>query len=184
MAIQTTRATIEDLYHVPENRKAELVHGEIVMMSPMGASPNFAAGEIFASLRSHARKTGVGRAVTDNAAFKVDLPHRESLSPDAGLYVGPLPGMKFFDSAPVFAAEVRSENDYGPKAEEDIRQKRLDYFASGTIVVWDVDLLDEDVVRVYRKDDAENPTVYRRGDVAEGEPAVPGWTMLVDELLE
>ena len=147
MTIQTTRATIPDLYDVPENRKAELIGGEIVMMSPTGATLNFAAGEIFASLRAHARQTGVGRAVTDNAAFKVDLPHRESLSPDAGFYVGPLPGMKFFDSPPVFAAEVRSENDYGPKAEKAIRQKRLDYFTAGTTVVWDVDLLSEEVVR-------------------------------------
>ncbi len=184
MTIQTTRATIEDLYHVPENRKAELVRGEIVMISPTGATPNFAAGEIFVSLRIHARQTGVGRAVTDNAAFKVDLPHRESLSPDAGYYVGSLPGMKFFDSAPVFAVEVRSEHDYGPKAEKEIRQKRLDYFASGTTVVWDVDLVGEDVVRVYRAGDADNPTVYRQGDVAEAEPAVPGWTMPVDDLFE
>ncbi len=126
----------------------------------------------------------MGRAVTDNAAFKVDLPHRESLSPDAGFYVGPLPGMKFFDSPPAFAAEVRSESDYGPKAEKAIRQKRLDYFTAGTAVVWDVDLLSEEVVRVYRQGDAGNPTVYRRGDVAEAEPAVPGWKMPVDELFE
>lgn len=184
MTIQTTRATIKDLYHVPENRKAEVVGGEIVMMSPTGAAPNFAAGEIFASLRNHARQTGVGRAVTDNAAFRVDLPHRESLSPDAGLYIGPLPGMKFFDSPPVFAAEVRSENDYGPKAEGAIRQKRLDYFAAGTTVVWDVDLLSDEVVRVYRKGDVENPTIYGQGEVAEAEPAVPGWQMPVDELFE
>ncbi len=184
MTTQTTRATIADLYDVPDNRKAELIGGEVVMMSPTGASPNFAAGEIFASLRSHARRTGAGRAVTDNAAFKVDLPHRESISPDAGFYVGPLPGMKFFESAPAFAAEVRSENDYGPKAEREIRQKRLDYFAAGTAVVWDVDLLSDEVVRVYRAGDAENPTVYRQGDVAEAEPAVPGWTMPVDELFE
>jgi hypothetical protein len=28
------------------------------------------------------------------------------------------------------------------------------------------------------------PTVYRRGDVAEAEPAVPGWTMPVDDLFQ
>jgi len=27
-----------------------------------------------------------------------------------------------------------------------------------------------------------NPTVYRRGQIAEAEPAVPGWTMPVDDL--
>src|SRR5205809_3527026 len=56
----------------------------------------------------------------------------------------------------------------------------VDYFAAGTLVVWDVDLLGADVVRVYRA--RERPTVYRRGDVAEAEPAVPGWSMPVDDL--
>jgi Uma2 family endonuclease len=177
-------ATIEDLYRVPENGKAEIVNGEVVLMSPTGAAPNFAAGEIFASLREFARRTKSGRAVTDNAGFKVNLPHRESLSPDAAFYTGPVSGMKFFAGAPVFAAEVRSENDYGAKAEREITQKIADYFAAGTQVVWDVDLLDTDTVKVYRASDPQRPTIYRRGEVAEAEPAVPGWTLPVDDLFE
>jgi Uma2 family endonuclease len=60
--------------------------------------------------------------------------------------------------------------------------KRDDYFAAGTKVVWDVDLLSEDVVRVYRSTAPDRATVYRRGDNAEAEPAVPGWRMPVDDL--
>jgi Uma2 family endonuclease len=90
--------------------------------------------------------------------------------------------MRFLNGAPIFAAEVRSENDYGPDAERALAQKRLDYFAAGTLVVWDIDLLNENVVRVYRSDDPTAPTIYRRGDLAEAEPAVPGWTMPVDDL--
>ena len=153
-------------------------------MSPTGAAPNFAGGEIFASLREFSRRTKLGRAVTDNAGFKVNLPHRESLSPHAAFYVGKTSGMKFFQGAPVFAAEVRSENDYGPQAEREITRKIADYFASGTQVVWDVDLLSDDTIKVYRASDPNHPTVYRRGKVAEAEPAVPGWTMLVDNLFE
>src|SRR5258708_18484670 len=54
---------------------------------------------------------------------------------------------------------------------------RSDYFAAGTLVVWDVDLLSEDVVRGYRAGYPETFTAWRRGQVAEAEPAVPGWTM-------
>lgn len=178
------RATIEDLYKVPDNAKAEIVNGEMVLMSPTGAAPNYAAGEIFASLREHARQRKMGRAVTDNAGFKVNLPHRDSLSPDAAFYIGETKGMKFFEGAPVFAAEVRSAGDYGAKAEEEIAKKRADYFAAGTLVVWDVDLLSDDVVKVYRASEPDQPTIYRRGEVAEAEPAVPGWTMPVDDLFE
>ncbi|MDQ3706872.1 MAG: Uma2 family endonuclease [Chloroflexota bacterium] len=174
-------ATIEDLYHVPENGKAEIVNGELVLMSPTGDLPSSAAGAIYASLRQNARLTG-GRAYTDNAGFIVNLPHRKSFSPDAAFYVGPRSGGKFLNGAPVFAVEVRSEGDYGPKAERAIAAKRADYFAAGTLVVWDVDVLRDEVVRVYRASDPGSPVVYHRGEVAEAEPAVPGWQMPVDEL--
>ena len=61
-------------------------------------------------------------------------------------------------------------------------EKRTDYFAAGTLVVWDVDVQSDDVVRVYRASAPDIPTVYRRGEVAEAEPAVPRWTMPVDDL--
>jgi Uma2 family endonuclease len=172
--------TIEDLYKEPG--KAELVNGEIVRMPPTGNAPGYAGDEIFVSLREYSRRTGLGLAVGDNKGFKANLPHRESFSPDAAYYIGPLTGMKFFEKAPIFAVEVRSEADYGLKAEEKMAQKRADYFTAGTQVVWDVDLLSEDVVKVYRAGSPENPTVYRRGDMAEAEPAVPGWRMAVDAL--
>jgi Uma2 family endonuclease len=82
----------------------------------------------------------------------------------------------------VFAVEVRSENDYGETAEKDMASKRRDYFAAGTLVVWDVDVLKEEVIRVYRASNPEEPQIYRRGEVVEAEPALPGWTMFVDDL--
>ncbi|HET6976858.1 MAG TPA: Uma2 family endonuclease [Pyrinomonadaceae bacterium] len=173
-------ATIEDLYNV--EGKAELVNGEIILMSPTGSLPNYAAGEIFSSLREYNKREKSGRVVTDSAAFVVNLPHRRSFSPDAAFYVGADSGMKFFQGAPVFAVEVRSEGDYGPRAERAMAQKRADYFAAGTLVVWDVDLLGADVVRVYRASEPETAKVYHRSETAEAEPAVPGWTMPVDDL--
>lgn len=180
--ITKTRATIKDLYATPG--KAELVNGELVLMSPTGGIPGYAGDEIFFSLRSYVRMTNFGHAVGDNKGFLAHLPHRESFSPDAAFYLGPPATMKFFPDVPVFAAEVRSENDYGPKAEEEMAAKRADYFAAGCLVVWDVDLLSEDVVRVYRADDPENPTLYRRSEIAEATPAVPGWAMPVDDLFD
>jgi Uma2 family endonuclease len=178
-----SRATVDDLYHIPENGKAELVNGELVRMSPTGGLPSIASGAVYASLRQHQRSHGGGRAYADNTGFLVSLPHRRSLSPDASFHRETSASMKFVEGAPVFAVEVRSENDYGPGAEEALARKRADYFAAGTLVVWDVDLLGEDVVRVHRASSPEI-TIYRRGQVAEAEPAVPGWRMAVDELFE
>jgi Uma2 family endonuclease len=163
--------------------KAEIVDGNIVVMSPAHAWHNMVAAEIFVSLRAYARRTKRGWAVTDNAAFKVELPHRQSFSPDAAYYVGPPAKLGPFLGGPVFAVEVRSSGDYGPRAERLMAEKRADYFACGTLVVWDVDLQSPDVVRVYRAAAPEQPTIYRPGDIAEAEPAVPGWTVAVNEIL-
>jgi Uma2 family endonuclease len=173
-------ATIEDLIKI--DQKAEIVNGEIILMSPTGSLPGYAADEIFSSLREYSKHRQFGRAVGDNKAFIVDLPHRKSFSPDAAFYVGADSGMKFYEGAPIFAAEVRSEGDYGSARERGMAAKRADYFAAGTLVIWDVDLLSDDVVRVYRSTHPETPTIYRRGQIAEAEPAVLGWTMSVDDL--
>jgi Uma2 family endonuclease len=180
--ITKSRATIEDLCGV--EGKAEIVNGEIVHLMSTGDEPGYAGDEIFVSLREYARRTGQGRAVGDNKGFHVYLPHRESFSPDAAFYTGPRMGMRFFEGAPVFAVEVRSEGDYGPVADREIAAKRADYFAAGTRVVWDVDITDKNVVRKYLTERPNEPTLFRRGELADAGPAVPGWTMPVDDLFE
>src|SRR5258706_6564834 len=95
-----TEATIEDLYHVDEDGKAEIVNGELVLMSPTGDLPGSASTEIFVSLRDYARRTKLGRAHGDNLGFIVNLPNRRSFSPDAAFYIGPRFGGKFLECAP------------------------------------------------------------------------------------
>jgi Uma2 family endonuclease len=179
-----TEATVDHLYRVPENGKAEIVNGELVLMSPTGGVPGRAAGKIYISLNEYERRVGGGYAFPDNVGFIVNLPHRRSFSPDAAFYQGELRGGLFLEGAPAFAVEVRSTDDYGPAAEKRLAMKRADYFAAGTLVVWDVDVLREKVVRVYRASEPHAPTLYGAGEVAEAQPAMPGWTMLVDECLE
>jgi Uma2 family endonuclease len=177
----TTERLIAELYAI--DGKAEIVGGRIVMMSPTGDMPSSAGLEIAVSLRAHSKRRG-GRAYTDNVAFLVDLPNRKSFCPDASYYTGPRTQMKFLSQAPDFAAEVRSEGDYGPAAEREMAAKRADYFAAGTKVVWDVDLLSDEVVRKYTAGSPATPTVFRRGGQADAEPAVPGWKFPVDDLFE
>lgn len=206
MSLKTT-ATIEDLYRVPENGKAELVNGELVIMAATGFLPGFAGGEIYSSLRDYSFATRRGYALPDNVGYLVnlpvrqgvsvwwesangwqelvtDLPKRESFSPDAAFFTGTLPANlgKFLQGAPILAVEVRSENDYGETAEKEIALKRVDYFEAGTLVVWDVDVLRGELIKVYRASEPRNPTVYQRGEMAEAEPALPGWKTEVERL--
>lgn len=176
-----TKTTVDDLYAVPDNAKAEIVGGEIVLMSPTGGLPGRAGGAIYLSLRQY-EGTIPGRAHPDNVGFLVHLPHRQSFSPDAAFHPQETIGMEFVDGAPFFAAEVRSTGEYSPAAEAEMAAKRADYFTAGTIVVWDVDLMNEPVIKSCRRSTSDQPLVFRRGDVAHAEPALPGWRMEVDEL--
>jgi len=178
-SVAETRATLDDLYRT--EGKAELIGGRIVHFMATGFKPNKIAGRIFRSLGDHADLKG-GHAFTDNMGFAIaKLPSgRESFSPDASYYDGPLPKnlMRFVNGAPKFAAEVRSEKGYSKAAEKERADKRADYFAAGTLVVWDVDPKAE-CIHVYRKG-AEQPITHVKGQVAEAEPAVPGWRVAVD----
>lgn len=70
-----TEATIEDLYDLPENGKAELVNGEIIQMAPTGGLSGRARGKIYRSLDDYEQNTKSGYALPDNVAFAVNLPH-------------------------------------------------------------------------------------------------------------
>jgi len=172
---------LDDLYRTPG--KAELIGGRVVQQMATGLFPSRVAFRIARSLDDHANQTGKGEAFPDNTGFAVaELPSgRESFSPDASYYDGPLPvnPMRFIEGPPTFAAEVRSENDYGDVAEAEMADKRADYFAAGTGVVWDVDPLAQ-CIHVHKASDPSRPISYHRGQVAEAEPAVPGWRVAVD----
>ncbi len=62
--------------------------------------------------------------------------------------------------------------------------KRADYFAAGTQVVWDVDVLREGWINVYRATAPDRPSAYARGRLAEAEPALPSWSFPVDDLFD
>jgi Uma2 family endonuclease len=182
MAEARAGATTGDLYGAES--KAEIVNGKLVLMSPTGFLPGRAGGAIYRRLVEYEEATGRGYALPDNVGFVVDLPNRKSFSPDAAFYVGEPSEGEFLDGAPVFAAEVRSEEDYGPVAEKRMAAKRADYFAAGTRVVWDVDVLREGLVRSYAAERPDAPRVFGRGETADAEPALPGWSMPVDELFK
>jgi Uma2 family endonuclease len=183
---QTKKVSVEDLIEklYRTEGKAEIVNGEIVEFMSTGEKPGTAAANILVSLKLFQRQTKTGIAFGDNVGFLVNLPNRKSFSPDSSFFTGERAGMKFLQGAPIFAVEVRSENDYGKKADEAIKQKRYDYFAAGTKVVWDVDLLGEEVIKSYSSENPDLPQIFKRGEIANAESALPAWIFAVDELFE
>lgn len=182
-ASHPVRATVDDLYRVEGN--AELIDGRIVPLMPTGHLPNQVAGRIYRRLADFIDDLGSGFVYTDNMGFTVPelTSGRESFSPDVSFLVGPPPlnRMRFIEGPPTFAVEVRSESDTGPAADRDSTAERADYFEAGTLVVWDVDPIAE-VIRSYRHDRPDAPITFSRGQIADAEPAVPGWRVEVDRL--
>ena len=173
------RATIDDLMGV--EGKAELINGEVVRLMGSGHLPAIIALNVAIMLRAFARVAG-GKAYADGLIFACpELPSgRESFAPDASYHTGPFPanGMDAIPAAPTFAVEVRSKSDYGPAAEREMAAKRADYFAAGTLAVWDVDPV-AGTVTCHRHTAPAAGVVFGAGDTADAEPAVPGWRVPV-----
>lgn len=174
-------ATLDDLYR--HGGKAELINGRIVEIMASGRRPGRLSFWIARHLDDYARARGMGEAYADGVGFTVPLlpSGRQSFTPDAAYFTGPFVAndMRFNEGPPDFAVEIRSENDYGNAAEEEMADKREDYFQAGTLVVWDVDPLAY-TITAYRRH--QPPMIFRRGQTADAEPAVPGWRITVDEV--
>ncbi|HEX8832324.1 MAG TPA: Uma2 family endonuclease [Longimicrobium sp.] len=174
------KALVDDLAIV--KGQTEIVDDCLVVHTPNGGRNARARGSILFSLHMYEKDhKGAGLVFSSTVGYPVIAPHRKAICADVSWYTGPL-GDDSDTSPPVFAAEVRDFANYGDEAEAFLATKLGDYFAAGTQVVWDVDVLREELIRVYRASNPENPTLYRRGEIAEAEPAVPGWRFPVDEL--
>ncbi len=174
-------ATFEDLMKV--DGKAELIGGRIVEQMASGIVPCRMAKRILNSMDAYGLRIGTGEAFGDNLGYALDMwlnSGRQSFSPDVSFLANPftIDSMSFAQGAPHFAVEVRSENDYGRSAETAMTEKRADYFEAGTLAVWDVDPIAQTIT-------LHTPTseiVFRCGDLAHAEPALPGWTLDVAAL--
>ena len=178
-------ATIDDLMRY--DGKAELIGGRIVPIMSPGFRPQYVGQRIFVSLLAWAEADpGRGKAFADGMIFAVPVlaSGRESFVADAAFSAGPFPADEedAIFGPPLFAAEVRSKNGFGPAAEAKAALKRIDYFEAGTLVVWDVDQR-HGTIDCYRAADPLTPQVFGPGDEADAEPALPGWRVEVDKIM-
>ena len=162
-----------------------MIGERIVAFLPTGFRPSRVAARIFQSLDEHAEATSQGVATTVNLGFAVPelASGRESFSPDAAYHGGPFPAdeMDSVPAEPTFAIEIRNKGDFIPAAEFAMAAQRADYFETGTAVVWDVDP-QTSVIRSYLAPNPDDPILSESGQIADAEPAVPGWRLAVDRI--
>jgi len=130
-----------ELSHQPEyaNKVVELVGGEIVEMSRLGAEHGFIAGKTFRYIDEFVEKGNLGYVTTESGYILFKNPHtgkdtvrgpdvafvRLEHAPD-GLPEG------YFPFPPDLAIEVVSPNDTA----YDIDEKVADYLRAGVVLVW------------------------------------------------
>lgn len=178
--------TVDDLKDPALEGQIELVDGKMVQLPFHTIGEARTVGNILVSLKKYEDRNprGIGRAFMSTIVYVVDLPHRKTFSPDVSFAVTrPKNPMDFIPGAPIFAAEMRAPDELTAKADIVFAKKREDYFAAGTKVVWDVDPWNE-TVKSYSATNPDEPIIYRRGMIADAEPALPGWQMAMDDVFE
>jgi Uma2 family endonuclease len=185
MATRTGLLTADEyLARVWRTREiSELVRGEVRPMSPTGIRHNVVAVNLVVALTLYLREQPIGRALTDNAGFRLPIPDTEDdtvRSPDAAFVSFermPDVPVGFASVAPDLAVEVLSPDDTA----RDLDERMDDYFAAGTRAVW---VIDPDR-RTVAQHSATGPTRrLREGDTLDGADVVPGFTLPVGALFE
>jgi len=131
----TTSLTAESFWQHHNDKRRELVRGEIIEQMPPGGQHGPIQGDIYAALRTWAKERG-GYVTLESGFLLSRNPDtlrgpdvsfvRQERIPDAGVPEG------FWEQAPDLAVEVVSPND----SAEDIAAKVAEYLSAGTSEVW------------------------------------------------
>lgn len=156
-----TTYTIEDIYNLPDGQRAELIDGEIYMMSPPSATHQRISGFLQWAVTDYIRKKKGGCEIFA-APFAVFLKNDDNnyLEPDLTIVCDKDKiDEKGCHGAPDWVVEIVSSSS-----------KRMDYYKklnlyqeAGVREYWIVDPLKK-IILVYNLEDADAPTMYRLTD--------------------
>jgi Uma2 family endonuclease len=176
-------ATEDDVVEIYEREKRffELVDGFLVE-KPVGCQEGFVAATIIGILQVFVKPRKTGFVFAPDTMMKI-LPS-VVYYPDVAFVkreqlphgVGPTPAPEIH---PNLAVEVLSVSNTA----REMKEKRRNYFESGTEVVWIVDPVAK-TVAVHFPSDPEKPCVFTDQDVLDGEPVLPGFSVPVATIFE
>jgi len=172
--------TDEELMHLPHEGKAEVVDGELILMTPAGLEQEDVGAVLTTHLVNYVHPRRLGRVYTSQAGFR--MPNGDVRSPDVSFVrMEKLPGgrspKKFGEFPPDLAVEVLAP-DETPK---DYARKVREYLAWGVTLVWLIDP-NSRTVWVYRK--GRKPKRLSENDELDGEDVIPGFRLPVARLFE
>lgn len=163
----------------PEQR-AELIKGEVAVMSPASVEHGRIAMRIGARLDAYSGKTGIGRVYAAETGFIIGRNPDTVRAPDVAFVrqerVADMEDTTGFGKfAPDLAVEVVSPND----AASYLRRKVSDWLHAGTSQVWVV-YPDTETIEVYLSNRRSHTLTGE--DVLDGGDLLPGFTCPVAEI--
>ncbi len=159
--------------------RCELIHGEVVKMSPTGGKHGVIAHRIGRLLGNWVERQGIGLVFAAETGFKLATNPDTVRAADVALVLNeriPATGIpdSFWEGAPDLAVEVLSPND----STSDVLDKVRDYLAAGAEQVWVVDPRNS-TVSVYRS--LQDVQTLTERETLAGVGAVAGFRCEVGE---
>ena len=171
--------TDEEFMALPDGDRYELVNGELIIVGNSGMEHGHFASVLNAFLTTFVLAHKLGVVCDSSTAFTMKTGNKRS--PDVSFVAKDrLRGLKklpkgFFQGAPDLAVEIISPSN----TFDEIHTKIVEYFDSGSKLVWVIHP-DEESVLVYHKPQPDK--LLQRSDSLDGETIIPGFTVPLTEL--
>ena len=172
--------TADEFFEIARGKRAELVRGEVIWMTPAGMEHGFYAMDLGSEIRFFVKRNKLGVVCAAETGFRladdlVRAPDVAFVSNEKLQSIGGKLPQKFFPGAPDLAVEVVSPGD---RAEE-IETKTQEWFEGGTQEVWIVYPRTK-TIHVHRS--ASEVAVLHIKDVLTGGTVLPGFEYPVSEI--
>jgi Uma2 family endonuclease len=178
----TILVTADELLAMPTGmgKRYELVAGELRVMSPSGWRHGNVISNLHARLVSFVEQHGLGMMFGAETGFRLTSDPDTVRAPDIAFIAkrhipAQLPRDGFWPGAPDLAVEVLSPGDRTGEVDEKIDA----WLAAGCAAVWVVDPKLETVTIYLSRIDVRVKTA---GNTLDGDPVVPGFSCVVNEL--
>lgn len=181
MVAKSALVTAQELLDMPDDdRRYELVRGELRKRLLAGAQHGKLAAKVAAALFNYVKANNLGKVYAAGTGFLIGADPDHVRAPDAAFVrrervdaVGEVAG--FWPGAPDLAVEVISPGDRYTEVEEKVD----DWLAAGAAMVVLVNPRNR-TATVRRP--SQDPVILMENDTIDGGEVIPGWRMAVGEL--